>query len=331
MNGLTTKYTNIVLAVPHSVGMPLDFDWRGDAKVAASAKRWTDWHTDDLFGVEDARISVVKGRLSRFDCDDERLEDEGDRLCRYAIEGGIDQREIGARQWNARLAEWFRYRAELMAAVAQGDRPLIIDCHSFPSDLAPDVDICIGFNEDCSKPSKETLAVVTDAFRAAGYTVAHNRPYSNAIAPLGYRGHSLMIEVNKRCYLDADELDVGEGFAKLHQTLSSIYTKLLMGMSDMSIGELKELLSTLLHKAEILDFEKIPESRKKIPVWDLEGAPVRIKSMIGNALGVDTIWDLVHVPHGKFLQYRCFTNSRARMLELVAAVDEAIKLLNNKF
>lgn len=331
MNGLTTKYTNIVLAVPHSVGVPLDFDWRGDAKVAASAKRWTDWHTDALFGVEDARIIVVKGRLSRFDCDDERLENEGDRLCRYAIEGGIDQQEVGARSWNARLAEWFRYRAELMSAVAQGDCPLIIDCHSFPSDLAPDVDICIGFNEDCSKPSDEVLAVVTDAFRAAGYTVAHNRPYSNAIAPFGYRGHSLMIEVNKRCYLDADEMDIGEGFAKLHQTLSSIYTKLLMGMSDMSIGELKELLSTLLHKAEILDFEKIPESRKKIPVWDLEGAPVRIKSMIGNALGVDTIWDLVHVPCGKFLQYRCFTNSRARMLELVAAVDEAIKLLNNKF
>lgn len=158
------------------------------------------------------------------------MEDEGDRLCRYAIEGGIDQREIGARQWNARLAEWFRYRAELMAAVAQGERPLIIDCHSFPSDLAPDVDICIGFNEDCSKPSEETLAVVTDAFRAAGYAVAHNRPYSNAIAPLGYRGHSLMIEVNKRCYLDAAELDIGDGFAKLHQTLSSIYIKLLKGV-----------------------------------------------------------------------------------------------------
>ena len=229
-NSLIEKYTNIVLAVPHAGGVPLDFDWRGDAKVAASARRWTDWHTDELFGVEDARISIVKGRLSRFDCDDERLEDEGDRLCRYAIEGGIDQREVGARSWNARLAEWFRYRAELMAAVAQGDRPLIIDCHSFPSDLAPDVDICIGFNDDCSKPSDEVLAVVTDAFNAAGYTVAHNRPYSNAIAPLGYRGHSLMIEVNKRCYLDAAELDIGVGFVKLHQTLSSIYTKLLKGV-----------------------------------------------------------------------------------------------------
>lgn len=83
----------------------------------------------------------------------------------------------------------------------------------------------------------------------------------------------------------------------------------------------------MFQKAEILDFEKIPELRKKISVWELEGAPVRIKNMIGNALGVDTIWDLVHVPHGKFLQYRSFANSRARMSELVAAVDEAIKML----
>ena len=93
------------------------------------------------------------------------------------------------------------------------------------------------------------------------------------------------------------------------------------------MNELKERLASLLQKAGELDPSAIPNMRKKIPIWELEGAPVRIKSMIGNALGVDTIWDLVHVPCGKFLQYRCFTNSRARMLELVAAVDEAIKML----
>ena len=173
---MASNYTNIILAVPHAVGDPLDCDWREDAKVAASARRWTDWHTDKLFSVKDGRIVVVKGRLSRFDCDDERLEHENDRLCRYALEGGIDLDGIGAKQWNARLAEWFWYRAELMSAAARGEHPLIIDSHSFPSDLAPDVDICIGFNEDGSKPSEETLAVVTRAFEAAGYKVACNNP-----------------------------------------------------------------------------------------------------------------------------------------------------------
>ena len=93
------------------------------------------------------------------------------------------------------------------------------------------------------------------------------------------------------------------------------------------MNELKERLASFLQKAGELDPSAIPDTKKKIPVWKLEGAPVRIKSMIGNALGVETTWDLVHVPHGKFLQCRCFTNSRARMSELVAAVDEAIKML----
>ena len=93
------------------------------------------------------------------------------------------------------------------------------------------------------------------------------------------------------------------------------------------MNELKERLASLLHKAGELDPSAIPDAKKKIPVWKLESAPVRIKNMMDNAFGVETIWDLVHVPHGKFLQYRCFANSRARMSELVAAVDEAIKML----
>ena len=324
---MASNYTNIILAVPHAVGDPLDCDWRENAKVAASARRWTDWHTDRLFSVEDGRIVVVKGRLSRFDCDYERLEHEDDRLCRYALEGGIDLDGIGVKQWNARLAEWFWYRAELMSAAARGEHPLIIDCHSFPSDLAPDVDICIGFNEDGSKPSEETLAVVTGAFEAAGYKVACNNPYSNAIAPIGYRGHSLMIEVNKQCYLDADEVNVGEGFVNLHQTLAKLYRELLGGLGDKNMDELKELLSALLQESNALDSEKIPRARKMIPVCELLRSSVRIKTMISDMLGVDSIWDLVHLPYDKIIQHRCFLNSRSRMSELVAAIEEAIKML----
>ena len=222
------RYTNLVLAIPHAVGEPLDFDWRKIPDVAASARRWTDWHTDRLFGVDDGRITIVKGLLSRFDCDDERLEHEGDRICRYAKEGGIDLQSIGAKSLNDRLSEWFRYRAELMAAAAHGERPLIIDCHSFPSDLDYDVDICIGFNEDGSMPGNYVLEYLRGRFVEVGYKVAFNRPYSNSIVPLGYRGHSVMIEVSKRCYLAEDEVGVGPGLASLHTLLETIYQDLLV-------------------------------------------------------------------------------------------------------
>ena len=54
-----------------------------------------------------------------------------------------------------------------------------------------------------------------------------NKPYSNSIAPLGYRGHSVMIEVSKGCYLADDEVEVGPGFAVFHTLLAKIYWDLL--------------------------------------------------------------------------------------------------------
>ena len=96
------------------------------------------------------------------------------------------------------------------------------------------------------------------------------------------------------------------------------------------IEELKCRLSALLQKAEKLDPKQIPESRKMVPVWALEAAPVRIKNMISEALGVDDIWNLVHVPYDGMLKFRCFTNSQSRMAELVAAVDEALTILNSQ-
>ena len=102
-----------------------------------------------------------------------------------------------------------------------------MDCHSFPNDIAPDVDICLGFNTDGTRPSDETINAVTGMFQVEGYEVAHNRPYGNAIAPLGYRGHSLMIEVNKRLYMDEDTLEKTEGFQIIHGQILDLYEKLL--------------------------------------------------------------------------------------------------------
>ena len=220
-------YTNLVLGIPHAVGTPQDIAWGDHPKAVEAANRWTDWFTDELFAVRHPRVTVVTTTMSRLDCDVERLEHEPDRICRVCSLYGEDpEKTVSAESWNRRLAAWFRYRADLMLAAA-GAMPLIIDCHSFPSDLADDVDICLGFNEDASKPSEETLTRVAETFRSAGYAVAFNRPYANAIAPLGYRGHSLMIEVNKRTYLDERKLEKSAGFMKLQATIRRVYRSLL--------------------------------------------------------------------------------------------------------
>ena len=54
-----------------------------------------------------------------------------------------------------------------------------------------------------------------------------NRPYANAIAPVGYRGHLLMIEVNKRCYMDEAKLCKHDGFVRCHERLERAYSTLL--------------------------------------------------------------------------------------------------------
>lgn len=223
-------YTKLVAAIPHGVPNAAYWQWQVDPAARAWRDRWTDWFTDELFGLELPGVTVVKSRLARLDCDVERLEDEYDRLAnfvRIADDEGLRKSVEGnAARRNGFLAEWYRYRAEVLAAAADG-ATLIVDCHSFPSDLAPDVDICIGFNEDASRPDEETLGLVARIFRGAGYSVAFNRPYANALAPAGYVGHSLMIEVNKRTYMDERTLGKSDGFERLQTAVRQVYEELL--------------------------------------------------------------------------------------------------------
>ena len=79
---------------------------------------------------------------------------------------------------------------------------LLLDCHSFPSELS-DVDICIGYNEDWSKPNKETIELAVNLFEDCGYKVGINEPYSNSETPdCPFTYQSMMLEVNKKVYME---------------------------------------------------------------------------------------------------------------------------------
>ena len=82
----------------------------------------------------------------------------------------------------------------------------LTDWHSFPEDMG-DVDVCIGFNEDWSKPDKELLEYAVNLFEENCYSVGINYPYSNSEAPACLFGYqSMMLEVNKRVYLERRSL-----------------------------------------------------------------------------------------------------------------------------
>ena len=161
-------YKNIVLFIPHSSNNLDKSLWSGD--IDAAVDRWTDWHTDKLFDSDDSRISKVVVPFSRFHCDAERLindpmESIGQGIVYHNIEGCT--RELSDATKQNIYNQYYAIHQELENSAKPGS--LIIDCHSFPSDLAPDIDICIGYNEDDSRPSDAVLDMVIDYFKEAGF------------------------------------------------------------------------------------------------------------------------------------------------------------------
>lgn len=104
---------------------------------------------------------------------------------------------------------------------------ILIDCHSFPSDLS-DVEVCIGFNDDWSMPDKDLLSQIESMFRSRGYKTAFNKPYSNSYAPKTRFGYpSLMIELNKSIYMDADGSMDNEKSEKIMAAIREMHEMIL--------------------------------------------------------------------------------------------------------
>ena len=66
------RFKRIVLHIPHaSDRLPEGCNWSGNIRMALD--RWTDWHTDTLFGSSRNGVECFVYQWSRFYCDIERL------------------------------------------------------------------------------------------------------------------------------------------------------------------------------------------------------------------------------------------------------------------
>lgn len=223
-------YNKLVLAIPHATRSVLS-NWDDSVLLAKDADRWTDWHTDTMFGIpfSSDKIPVVKGTISRFDCDLERLQNDPLELegrgiiYRRSHSGAV--RISSDRPEEELIDAWNQYRSQIVDSLV--DNSLIIDCHSFPSDIS-NVDICIGYNEDSSRPPHKIIELISEHFKGHGYSVGINEPYSNAISPHTNKiYHSVMIELNKKIYLDETTFSLKAFAYKLHYCLLRLYTSLL--------------------------------------------------------------------------------------------------------
>lgn len=238
------RYRSILLHIPHS----------SDAFPEESKYTWNDlddeerllidYYTDELFIPKDesTQIRSVVFPYCRLYCDTERL-----------INDPLEKEGLGIRyRWgltehnerhtifyfskkNEAYDLYINFHADVSKKlVAMGDGTLLIDCHSFsnfPNRLnfnPPDIDICIGYNDDDTCPNNVTIGNIIHYFKSKGYKVGVNTPFSNSktfSVPKEY--HSVMIEVNKRLYMDELTYMKYDNFETVRNDIQSLYCRLL--------------------------------------------------------------------------------------------------------
>ena len=238
------RYRSLVLHIHSSTAFPDDCKYHF-SDLDDEEKLLIDYYTDELFLPDnpDRRIDNVVFPYCRLYCDVERMIDDPlekkgfgvSYLRKIPIQYGIRYRYFSEdyHVWDKYLEHHSKAAMKILRSVS----PLVIDCHSFSSrpnllDNEPpkDIDICIGFNEDITKPDKVVIGNICKYFSDCGYHIGINKPFSNSKTfPLPSNSyHSVMIEVNKRLYMNESTLEKTEGFTKLHNEIQDLYKKLLI-------------------------------------------------------------------------------------------------------
>ena len=225
-------YENIVLNIPHAGIRGLShIKFDNKANLLAEVKYWTDWYTDLIFIPEkNDRIKHIIADYSRFAVDVERLLDDplekkGQGIIYTKYNG--QERYVSEKERIRLMAYYYDYIDRLKSMLSE--HSLLIDCHSFPSDMS-DVDICIGYNEDWSKPTDFVIDLVVESFKQHGYKVGINEPYSNSETPdCPFQYQSMMLEVNKRTYMEEDTLHLKSNITfrrNIHELMITLLSQL---------------------------------------------------------------------------------------------------------
>lgn len=234
----------IILNIPHSSTFFPDMDGFNTELINNELGLLTDWYTKEIF--ESNLVESKVADFSRIYCDIERFPDElevmysrGMGIIYTHTDSGDVLREISDTKKQDIINNYYLpYHEDLSKKVAkkleENGNCLIIDCHSFndiPTNRDLDQstnrpDICIGY-DDFHTP-RDLIDFVTAYFTGLGYEVKTNSPYSGSLVPLQYykkdrRVKSVMIEINKKLYLDEDNQPKAENIEKLHQDIEKMY------------------------------------------------------------------------------------------------------------
>jgi N-formylglutamate amidohydrolase len=210
----------------------------------------TDWFTDELLRDTLPAARRVRFPVSRLVLDPERFVDDAKEPMSRIGMGVIYERTSDGRRLRGTLETAQResvlkkyyepHHAALTAAVdralARHARCLLFDMHSFPSrplpyelDQDPDrPDICLGADE--FHTPAPLLEAARRAFEAEGLSVAVNRPFAGALVPMTVyrkdpRVSALMIEVNRRLYMDEETGERRSSFYEMQEVLRRVLSE----------------------------------------------------------------------------------------------------------
>lgn len=238
---------NIILHIPHSsVYIPEEYRKNfvlSEVELEKELLCMTDRYTDELFdGAEKVIFSY-----SRLICDVERFLDKSQEemtkkgmwiVYSKTSEGkelktGVNEEQIVNEMY---IPHHRKMDEKVAGKLTKYNECVIVDCHSFSSEplLYEDckgnrADICIGTDE--YHTPNILLEKVTKFFREKGYSVAVNSPYAGAFVPTKYyrknkRVQAIMVEVNRKLYMDESSGEKIEGFYKIQQEMKELVNKL---------------------------------------------------------------------------------------------------------
>jgi len=155
--------------------------------------------------------------------------------------GYLWRRPIGATQLEDRLSQAHRpyhqaLEEQLDALVERFGCALLLDCHSMPPPAPGIPQIVIGDRHGRSAAFWVSAEAVRLA-RAAGFDAGLNDPFAGGHiterhgAPASHV-HALQVEVDRRCYLEANLAAVGPGFDRV----AALFESLAAGLGDLLLG-----------------------------------------------------------------------------------------------
>jgi N-formylglutamate amidohydrolase len=253
--------TPLLLHLPHdATAIPSDAqaDFLLSAEeLRAECLRLTDWHTAALYADGLAPTDVVRAEVSRLVVDTERFADDAQEPCARVGMGATYVRTSDGRPLRTltpeRRAElmarhyWPHHRALDAAAaarLARFGRCLVLDAHSYPTGplptqlaFGPSPEIGIGTQPGHTSAALRDLAV--DFFRAHGYSVGVDVPFSGAMVPNACFGRdprlwSVMIEVRRDLYMDEVTGAPHAGFVRTQAVLTEFRGTLLKRFSRLA-------------------------------------------------------------------------------------------------